>query len=229
MTPEGVVGRGWIPTADPWLPPSPSVSLYTCLGWLWWTHTLVWADPSGLRKNGEEFGEPALPDTDSTMAFIFRVSSSVSRWMDCRWNLCRVSWLECARWPRVGDWVNLADPVDVGSNCCGGTGGGGGGGGFFWTGACAGVNSMSTTGGGPMLISRPTMLDGVGNMGSAVSSSQVNSKMFLMPLGTEMPAFRQLMSSLEMRASSLGAEAVYCWYNSRLLLMSVMLVQCASC
>jgi hypothetical protein len=28
--------------------------------------------------------ELALPEADSTMAFIFRARSSVSRWMDCR-------------------------------------------------------------------------------------------------------------------------------------------------
>lgn len=189
------------------------------------THTSVWVDPSGLRKNGEESGEPALPDTDSTMAFIFRVSSSVSRWMDRRWNFCRISRLECTRWPWVGERVKLAGPVGVGSDGGGSTGGGA----FFWTGVCMEVDSISTTGGDPMLISRPRMSDAVGTMGSAVSSSQVNSKMFLMPLGTEMPAFRQMMSSLEMRASSLGAKAVYCWYSSLLLLMSFMLLEYACC
>lgn len=180
------------------------------------------------QKNEPRFTKPALanlPDTDSSMAFIFRLRSSVSRWMDCRWNLCRISWLDCLRRPWVGECVNLASPVEAGSIGSGSAGGGG----FFWTGVCTGADSISITGGAPMLISRPKMSEGVGIMGSLISSSQVNSKMFLMPLGTETPAFRQLMSSLEMWASSLGAVAVYCRYSSRLLLISFMALEHACC
>lgn len=180
-------------------------------------------DHSRPRKNGEESDKPGLPDTDSSMAFIFRVSSSVSRWMDCRWNLYRVSWPVRTRWPWV---VNLLGPL--GSISCGGTGGGGGGG-FFWTWICTGVDSTGTTGGIPKLISRPRMADGVGTIGSVMSSSQVNSKMFLMPLGIAMPVFRHMRSNLEMLASSLGAVDVYCRYSSRLLLMSLMLLEHAYC
>lgn len=60
------------------------------------THKPVQADSSESRKNGKESDEAGLPDTDSTMAFIFSVSSSVSRWTDCCWNLRRVSWPICA-------------------------------------------------------------------------------------------------------------------------------------
>lgn len=155
------------------------------------------------------------------MTFIFRLSSSVSRWTDCRWNLCRVSWAEGSKWSWAMEKVNLAGLVDVG----GVTGGGD----FFWVGAGMGVDSINTKGGAPTLISRPRMSDAVGTMGSVMSSSQVNSKMFLMPFGTEMPAFRQTMSSLEMWASSLGAVTVYCRYSSLLLLMSFMLLERACC
>lgn len=189
------------------------VDTHTCPG------QTLWAQKNELR-----FTEPALanlPDTDSSMAFIFRLRSSVSRWMDCRWNLCRVSWLDCLRRQWVGECVDLAGPVEGGSIGGGSTGGGG----FFWTGACMGADSISTTGGAPMLISRPKMSEGVGIMGSVISSSQVNSKMFLMPLGTEMPALRQPTSSLETWASSLGAVAVHCRYSSRLLLMSFMALE----
>ena len=121
--------------------------------------------------------------------------------------------------------MNLAGPVEAGSIGSGSAGGGS----FFWMGACTGADSISTTGGAPMLISRPKMSEGVGTMGSVISSSQVNSKMFLMPLGTEMPAFRQPRSSLETWASSLGAVAVYWRYSSRLLLMSSMALEHAHC
>lgn len=216
----GGSGRSSIPPADPWLPPVLSATLYTCLGWVWWTHTLVHADPPRPRKNGKESDKPALPDTDSTMAFIFRVSSSVSRWIDCRWNLWRVSWPKCAWWPGKREVEHLAGTVDV---CSFGGGGTGGGCRFFWMVVCMGVDSTRSTSGGPMLISRPRMSDGVGTMGSVMSSSQVNSKMFLMPLGTAMPEFRQTMSNLETSANNLGAMAVYCRYSSRLLLMFMLL------
>lgn len=116
---------------------------------------------------------------------------------------------------------NLAGPVEAGSNSSGSTGEGG----LFWTEACTGAGSISTTSGAPMLISRPRISEGVGIMGSVISSSQVNSKMFLMPLGTEMPAPWQTMSSLKMRASNLGSMAVHCWYSSRLVLMSFMVLE----
>lgn len=45
------MGRSSIPTADPRPPPIPSASLYTCLGWVQWTHTyLSRPDLSGPRK-----------------------------------------------------------------------------------------------------------------------------------------------------------------------------------
>lgn len=110
-----------------------------------------------------------------------------------------------------------------------GGGGTGGGGGLFWTGACTGVASTGSTGGVPMLISRPRMSEGVGTMGSEMSSSHVNSKIFLMPFGTAMPAFRQTVSNLETWARSAGALAVYRRYSSRLLLKLFMLRARAHC
>lgn len=119
-------------------------------------------------------------------------------------------------------------PGAVVSSSGGGTGGGGGGG-FFWTWICTGVDSTGTTDGVPKLISRPRMSDGVGTIGSVMSSSQLNSKMFLMPLGIAMPVFRHMSSNLEMLASSLGATDMYCRYSSRLLFMSLMLLEHAYC
>lgn len=153
------------------------------------------------------------------MAFIFRESSSVNRWMDCRWNLCRVSWPVGTSRVEAGVGAEYLLPLVVVSTK---GGGGGGGGGFFCMGTCTGITSASTTEGAPKEITRSWISDGVGTAGSLMSSSQVNSKIFLMPFGMGMPAFRQTMRSLEMWASSLGAVAEYCRNSSRLLLVWLM-------
>lgn len=179
-----------------------------------------------FRNRGEGNLWTALPEADSTMAFIFRESSSVSRWMDCRWNLCRVSWPVGTSRAEAGVGVECLPPLEVVSST---GGGGGGGGGFFCKGTCTGITSVSTTVGVPKLITRSWISDGVGTAGSQMSSSQVNSKIFLMPFGMAMPEFRQTMRSLETWASSLGAVAEYCRNSSRLLLTWFMLPGQAYC
>lgn len=141
--------------------------------------------------------------------------------MDCRWNLCRVSWLD---WPaaavgrRQGIWpARWKVAASVAGALAGAASSG--------RGACMGADSISTTGGAPILISRPKMSEGVGTASVISSSCGELKDVSVMPLGTEMPALRQPTSSLETWASSLGAVAVYCRYSSRLLLTSLMALE----
>lgn len=95
------------------------------------------------------------------MIFIFRLSSFVSRWTDCRWNLCRVFWAEGSKWLWAMEKVNLVGLVDVGGVI--------GGGDFFWVGVGMGVDFINIKGGVFTLIFRFRMLDAVGIMGSVMS------------------------------------------------------------
>lgn len=165
-----------------------------------------------------------LPDMDSSMAFIFRLSSSANRWTECRWNWCRVSGLGGPEW-----WWLIAILVgaEAGNSIRGNDAACSV---FFRVGVCTGVcTSVMISGGGPMLISRPRTVDATGNVESLISSSQENSKMFLMPFGMGTPVFLHRISILEILASSLGAMAVYSWYSSRLLFIPVMLLAHVYC